>query len=94
MFHGGVFRNSHDEPPTNWSPFSVIKLTDDIYYGWPDGEEKPWFYHWCTARNLWRGAGTGGHDLISREPLHLEPSLLWTCCGLHGWCRNSEWTPA
>lgn len=94
MLHGGVFRDNHDDPPSNWSPFAVVELTDRIYFGWPEGETKPWFWHWCTEINRWRGAGTGGHELVSCEPLHLEPSLLWDCCGLHGWCRNQTWTPA
>lgn len=86
----------HDDPPTAWCIWwaDVTRLTDEIFYGWPDGETNPWFWHWCTRVELWRAQGTGDHDLVSREPLHLEPSLWWQCCGLHGWCRNSEWTPA
>ena len=80
--------------PSNWSPFPVAKLTEDIYFGWADGDVKPWFYHWCGARNLWAGAGTGGHELVAREPLHLEPSLLWPYCNLHGWVRNGIWSDA
>lgn len=81
-----------DDPPSNWSPFPAVRLADDIYYGWPDGEAKPWIYHWCAAAGCWRCAGSGQHDLISREPLHLEPSLYWPeCCGLHGWVRQGSW---
>lgn len=40
----------------------------------------------------WVPAGVNGHDFISREPLHVEPSLLWSdCCGLHGWIRGGKW---
>jgi len=42
----------------------------------------------------WVAAGTGKHTLLSREPLHLEPSLLWSCCGLHGFVRDGVWIPA
>lgn len=84
------------DPPSNWCDWwtGVTKATDDLYYGWPDGETHPWFWHWCTAMNAWRGAGTSGHDLVSRDPLHLEPSLLWPCCNMHGWLRSGTWTPA
>jgi hypothetical protein len=89
-------RGDYGQPPTDWCDWwsGVTRLTDDLYYGWPEGETKPWFWHWCTARNMWDGAGTGGHDLIKREPLHLEPSLHWPgCCGLHGWVRQGTWCP-
>jgi len=37
-------------------------------------------------------AGVGLHELISVEPLHLEPSLYWpTCCGMHGFIREGKW---
>lgn len=86
----------HNDPPTNWCTWwtEMTRLTDEIYYGWPEGETNPWFWHWCSRVEMWRAQGTGNHELVSREPLHLEPSLLWTCCNLHGWCRNQEWQPA
>lgn len=78
------------------------RLTDDIYYGWLRHGPNPIFWHWCPAyvglpkeqmvHGGWVGAGTSAHTLISRQPLHLEPSLLWTCCGTHGYVRNGEWT--
>lgn len=70
--------------------------------------EHPHLWHWCT-RATWRQdptktadlepkwalAGTGGHTLVAREPLHLEPSVYWPdCCGLHGWVRDGRWTSA
>ncbi|MFJ6841335.1 hypothetical protein ACIQRE_01550 [Streptomyces griseoluteus] len=57
-------------------------------------DPNPWFWHWCPPRGRWEGHATGNHDLISRRPLHLEPSLLWPCCGTHGWVRDGQWTPA
>lgn len=85
-------RSDINDPPTNWCPWPVTRLTDRLYYGWPQGADKPRFWHWCTTRSLWESAGTGGHDLIQREPLHLEPSLHWPeCCGLHGWVRQGSW---
>jgi hypothetical protein len=32
--------------------------------------------------------------VVSREPLHLEPSLLCTSCGHHGFIRNGVWVNA
>jgi hypothetical protein len=93
-----------DDPPPNWAPCPVTKVTDDLYVGWPDGEAMPWFWHWCTGHapgpgpmvdeGRWMAAGTNKHTLVSREPLHLEPSLLWSCCGMHGFMRNGRWTAA
>ena len=89
-------RDDHGQPPSQWCDWwtGVTRLTDDLYYGWPEDEAKPWFWHWCTTHARWDGAGTGGHELISREPLHLEPSLHWLCCGLHGWARGGIWSSA
>ncbi|MGY1500805.1 hypothetical protein ACW4TU_30210 [Streptomyces sp. QTS52] len=82
----------------------MTRLTDKIYYGWLDDQAHPTFWHWCaaladlpeeqTVTGRWVAAGTSAHTLVSREPLHLEPSLLWSCCGLHGWVRNGQWTGA
>lgn len=94
MWPDDAVRADRNDPPSSWSHFAVTKLTDDIYFGWPEGEAKPWFWHWCSTYNRWRGAGTNGHDLVEREPLHLEPSLLWPCCNVHGWVRDGKWTDA
>lgn len=33
-------------------------------------------------------------QVVSWEPLHLEPSILRRECGLHGWIRDGRWLPA
>lgn len=86
--------HSRDEPPTTWLGDGVVKVSDDIYYRWPEDGANPVFWHWCTATGHWFGQGTGAHELIARDPLHLEPSLLWTCCNLHGWVRDGKWSSA
>ncbi|RIH58316.1 hypothetical protein D3C59_30070 [Streptomyces sp. SHP22-7] len=82
----------------------ITKVTEDIYYGWIDQQPNPVFWHWCaaladvpeerTVSGQWVAAGTEAHTLVSSDPLHLEPSLLWPCCGLHGWVRNGQWEAA
>ena len=52
------------------------------------------FWHFCSLGDRWAYAVPGKHDLIADEPLHLEPSLLWPCCGKHGWVRAGGWTEA
>ncbi|MFF8485146.1 hypothetical protein [Streptomyces antibioticus] len=99
---------SHDRgtPPSDWPGLEtadMTRLTDDIYYGWLH-ETNPVFWHWCaaladvpeerTVSGRWVAAGTSAHTLVSRDPLHLEPSLLWECCGLHGFVRDGVWTAA
>jgi hypothetical protein len=32
--------------------------------------------------------------VVSAEPLTLEPSLLCSACGHHGWVREGRWVPA
>jgi hypothetical protein len=94
-------------PPSDWPGLEMVdmtRLTDDIYFGWLTTETNPTFWHWCaalanvpeelTVTGRWVTAGTSAHTLVSREPLHLEPSLLWNCCGLHGWVRNGQWSNA
>lgn len=60
-------------------------------------------WHWCTesrwvaegrphAEPHWVLAGAETHTLVSRDPLHLEPSLYWPdCCGKHGFIREGRW---
>lgn len=75
----------------------------DIYYAWLDDEPNPWLLHYCRQlgvdmlpayRDRWVWAGTGLHTVVSRDPLHLEPSIGWMqCCGRHGFIRNGLWEP-
>jgi hypothetical protein len=85
-----------DVPPDQWEALPpATQVTPDIYFAWlHDDDSRPTFWHWCTVTGRWLAAGTQNHQLIAREPLHLEPSLLWECCGLHGWIRAGHWTGA
>lgn len=96
-----------DTPPTDWPGMEMTgltKVTDGIYFGWLATEPNPMFWHRCaalvgvpdelTVHGPWVAAGTSAHTLVSREPLHLEPSLLWSCCGLHGFLRAGQWISA
>ncbi|HUX70402.1 MAG TPA: hypothetical protein VMV41_07830 [Cellulomonadaceae bacterium] len=72
-----------------------------------DGNYPICVWHWCD-HHLWAGrdhydehrdeyigwtpAGAGAHDVISLDPLHLEPSVYWPdCCGMHGFIRDGQW---
>lgn len=87
----------------------LTQLTSDVYYGWPQkakpglDEKSPSFWHWCrteapgpgpVVKGRWVDASTTHHTLVTRNPLHLEPSLLWRCCGTHGFVRDGIWIPA
>lgn len=63
----------------------------------PDNHEPCWGgVSWTTPSKvsgaIWQ--------LVSLEPLHLEPSLLCRAnnghgeCGHHGWIRDGKWVPA
>jgi len=32
--------------------------------------------------------------LTAREPISIEPSVHYTCCGVHGFLREGKWVPA
>lgn len=37
--------------------------------------------------------GRDGWQVVSKDPLTLEPSILRKPCGLHGYIRNGRWEP-
>lgn len=82
---------SKDSPPDQWS--GAVRLADNVYYGLHE-DMNPTFWHWCTTFNRWMAQGTENHTVTSIVPLTMTPSLLWTCCGLHGFAQNGEWVPA
>ena len=99
-------QRNRDAPPTEWCDWwdgQITMLTPEIGYGWvpreltaqPD-DPNPWFWHWCPnmAGGRWIAQATSDHDLVSRQPLHMEPSLLWSCCGTHGFVRDGRWIGA
>lgn len=58
-----------------------------------------WIAHYCLDLQhghgpRWKWSATGLHTLVSRHPLHLEPSIGWMeCCGRHGFIRGGAWEP-
>lgn len=95
--------NTHrDQPPSTWEGINATPAGDDIYYRVQPGMVMVW--HWCTAvapgpgevvdNGRWAGSGCGKHTLVNLIPLHLEPSILFECCGLHGYIRNGRWEAA
>ncbi len=57
-------------------------------------------WHWCERRSWpegsgpgWAAARTSNHDHLSRDPLHLEPSLRCLDCDWHGFIRSGRWVP-
>lgn len=100
-------QRDHATPPDEWCDWwtEVHPLTPDIAYGWvppaltaDPNDPNPWFWHWCPAaadgEGRWVAQAAPEHTLLSCRPLHLEPSLLWPCCGTHGFVRDGQWVPA
>ncbi|NUP39179.1 MAG: hypothetical protein HOY76_19735 [Streptomyces sp.] len=94
---------NHLALPSTWCNWwdEVHDLNADIAYGWPPehlvadpSDPNPWFWHWCSRQERWMAQATTEHTLVSREPLHIEPSLLWPCCGAHGFVRDGRWINA
>jgi hypothetical protein len=90
-------RVSRDSPPPAWLT-NVTTIDEAVgIYAWPspeDGNDNPTIWHWCTDTDRWCAAGTRAHTLVAVDPLHLYPSLLYPCCGLHGWIQEGKWVPA
>lgn len=85
--------------PPEWGLADVVAIDTEVgIYACVDendatgGQTLVW--HWCTKLNRYMAAGTSAHQLVSRDPLHIEPSLLWNCCGQHGWIREGRWVQA
>ncbi len=51
---------------------------------------------WAVAveEGSWIPVGPGEWTVVSADPLHLEPSILCTVCGDHGFIRDGRWVPA
>lgn len=93
-------------PPAEWA--GAEPLGGDVYWRYdPDAEDvlrSILVWHWCPFRppltiddapdGRWIAANVAAHELVSIDPLHLEPSLLWECCGKHGWVRAGAWSDA
>lgn len=87
-------------------PVEAIDCGGGVWVSWGtrfDETGHPSVWHWCSQQNWrdrpfyagprWMVAGTRGHTLVAHDPIHLEPSLLWSdCCGLHGFLRGGRWT--
>ncbi len=89
-------RSSHQDPPGRWA--GATNAGGDVYFrvdpAAADVLELALVWHWCPPLRLWRAARVSAHELVSVQPLHLEPSLLWNCCGKHGWIRGGGWVDA
>lgn len=56
-----------------------------------------WWVHRCKEGKLQLGmldVSTPIHQLVSEDPLHVEPSILCPECGDHGYIRDGQWVPA
>lgn len=87
----------YDNPPTNWGMLNVNYVGGDVYWrldpdlGFGETVDAILVWHWCAANDRYIARHVGNHTLVSLEPLHLEPSLLWPCCRKHGFIREGRW---
>lgn len=85
-------RNDISDPPINWV-LGVSELNPGIYYK-GDSIENLIIWHWCNIDRYWSACSVTNHTMVSLFPLHLEASLLFDCCGLHGYIRDGRWVSA
>ena len=67
-------------------------------WGWinsPEGRRNIFFLHRCEGgRRVLGTIDTSIHQLVAEDPLHVEPSILCTACGDHGFIRGGRWESA
>lgn len=89
-------RSDFRDPPGRWA--GATSAGDHVYFradlGADDVLGTLVVWHWCPAENRWRASNPREHTLVSAQPLHLEPSLLWDCCDRHGFLRDGRWAEA
>jgi hypothetical protein len=70
-----------------WTPYTDDDEVGGIFYrhNRPDGSP-------CNERR-WSPISFETWTLVSRDPLHIEPSLLCQLCGDHGFIRDGAWVP-
>ena len=95
-----------ENPPSEWAGVGARPLGGDVYWWYDPAAESVLrsilVWHWCprwpqiseAPDGKWIAANVAAHDLVSIDPLHLDPSLLWECCGKHGWVRAGAWSDA
>jgi hypothetical protein len=92
---------NYNRPPSQWA--HAKPAGSDVYWVGSDaGTLIVW--HWCVGvapgpgpvvdAGRWAAADLAAHTLVSLDPLHVEPSILWNCCGRHGFIRNGRWADA
>lgn len=99
----------YDRPPSQWDGVDAIPAGHDVYYRATDDPTdvaSVLVWHWCTGvapgeadvvePARWAAAGVIKHTRLDGDAkhLHLEPSLLFVCCGMHGFIRNGQWESA
>lgn len=87
-------------------PVDAIDCGGGVWVSWASAfntGDAPLLWHWCStelwrqrgateATPRWAPTGVAAHTLVSRDPIHLEPSVLWPgCCGKHGFLRAGRW---
>ena len=60
---------------------------EGVAYWHPRPDGKGECNGWIAFRQKW----ADGWDLVSTQPLHVEPSLLCRACGHHGFIRGGRW---
>jgi hypothetical protein len=94
-----VERSARGCPPSEWA--GAAPLGGDVFWRptLAEGGTVAVFgvflvWHWCPEADRWSQWTVSQHQVISMKPLHLEPVLLWPCCGKHGFVRDGAWVEA
>lgn len=92
-------RPGRDCPPSEWA--GAVPLGGEVFWRPMTAEGGTvavagvmLMWHWCPEAGRWSAWTVEQHRVVSVKPLHLEPSLLWPCCGKHGFVHDGAWVEA
>lgn len=70
-------------------------LGNGVTFAFLEDGDAIWGHPECRSYHLVDLTSGEKHQLISRDPLHIEASLLCPLgTGAHGFIRNGKWVPA
>lgn len=98
-----VMGKPRSEVPPDWSPLDVEHVGEDIYVAVGEAVKvggkgsNVLVYHWhmpSEGAHRWSLSACGLHDVVSVDPLTLDPSLACEDgCPSHGYIREGVWRP-
>jgi hypothetical protein len=91
--HGTYIGHGHITSPLVAQSGGVV-IGYHVWHSCKDGKMQPGGVFLAIPELPEHLSGHITWQLVSREPLHIEPSVLCRACGDHGWIRDGKWVEA